>query len=324
VGARSCGAVISTLPPSGFVRTAQASPPATMLGRLLTAVMQAPYFTGECLSARRGATRAFCAAVRRCRCSGDRMWRHPVWFDEATVTRVEPGAGVVVNEHARDRHCLSGRGDGGAVIEVSELVVHHGAAVVLDGVDLTVGAGEMVALVGAAGAGKSTLVNTLARIVRPFRGRVTVRGRLVHLPQGRQLFGHLSVEDNLLLGGRRIRNRDTAPIYQILPALIRLRHRKAALLSSTERHLVAVGRALMRRPDVLVIDELSLGLTPLVAADLARQLQELSTRQGLAILLTEQDMRPALELCARAYVLDAGRVIAEGNPAELAKNLKTN
>lgn len=239
------------------------------------------------------------------------------------MTRIEPDAGAVINDHAQDRCWSSGRGDDDAAIEVSELVVHHRAAVALDGVNLTVRAGEMVALIGAPGAGKSALVNTLARILRPFRGRVSIRGRLVHLPQGRQLFGDLTVEDNLLLGGRRIRNRDTAPIYQILPALIGLRHKRAALLCSTERQLVAVGRALMRRPDVLVIDELSLGLTPPVAADLARQLQELSTRQGLAILLTEQDMWPALELCARAYVLDAGRVIAEGNPTELAKNLET-
>lgn len=251
------------------------------------------------------------------------MRRHPVWFDEAIVTRAKPGAGVVINEHAHDRRWPSGHGADGAMIEVSELVVHHGAAVVLDGVDLTVGAGEMVALIGAAGAGKSALVNTLARIVRPFRGRVTVRGRLVHVPQGRQIFGQLTVEDNLLLGGRRIRNRDTAAIYQILPALARLRHRKAALLSSTERQMVAVGRALMRRPDVLVIDELALGLTPLVAADLARQLRQLSTRQGLAILLTEQNMWLAPDLCTRAYVLDAGRIIAEGNPTELVAKLET-
>lgn len=216
---------------------------------------------------------------------------------------------------------MSGIGDD-AAIEVSDLVVHHRAAVALDGVNLTVRAGEMVALIGAPGAGKSTLVNALARILRPFRGRVAIRGRLVHLPQGRQVFGDLTVEDNLLLGGRRIRNRDTAPIYQILPALIRLRHKKAELLCGTERQMVALGRALMRKPDVLVIDELSLGLTPQVTDDLARQLHQLSTQQGLTILLTDQNMRLAPELCTRAYVLDAGRIIAEGNPTELANKLE--
>jgi branched-chain amino acid transport system ATP-binding protein len=207
------------------------------------------------------------------------------------------------------------------MIEVSELEVRDGTRVALDRVSLVVAGGEMVALVGPSGSGKSTLVKALTRIVRPWRGTVTVRGRLAQVPQGRRLFCDMTVEDNLRLGGWRIRNRDTAPVYEALPALRPLRHRRAAQLSDGEQQLVAVGRALMRRPDVLVIDELSLGLAPVVAADLAGYLRELNTRNGLAVLLIEQNARLALDLCSRAYLMEAGRIVAEGSSTELAAAL---
>ncbi|HEU5475519.1 MAG TPA: ABC transporter ATP-binding protein [Actinophytocola sp.] len=206
------------------------------------------------------------------------------------------------------------------MIEVSDLVVRYGAAVALDGVSLTVAAGELVALIGPNGAGKSTLVKTLSRILRPHSGTVTVHGRLAQVPEGRQLFGDLTVDDNLRLGGWRIRNRDTAPIYEVMPALVPLRHRRAGLLSGGEQQMVAVGRALMRRPDVLVVDELSLGLAPLVIADLVGYLRSLHAERGLAVLLIEQNARLALDLCSRAYVLEAGRIVAQGPSAELAES----
>ncbi|GAB3447402.1 ABC transporter ATP-binding protein [Actinophytocola sediminis] len=203
-------------------------------------------------------------------------------------------------------------------IAVTDLVVRYGAAVALDGVSLTVEDGELVSLIGPNGAGKSTLVNTLSRIVKPHSGSVTVHGRLAHVPEGRQLFGDMTVADNLRLGGWRIRNRDTAPIYEVLPALVNLRDRTAGLLSGGEQQMVAVGRALMGRPDVLVIDELSLGLAPLVIADLVDHLRLLNAERGLAVLLIEQNARLALDLCDRAYVLEAGRIVAEGAAADLA------
>jgi len=206
------------------------------------------------------------------------------------------------------------------MIEVRDLVVRYGPATALDNVSLTVGAGELVALVGPNGAGKSTLVNTLSGILKPVSGTVAVRGRLAHVPEGRQVFGDLTVEDNLRLGGRRYRERDTGPVHAILPRLAELRHRRAGTLSGGEQQMVAVGRALMSRPDVLAIDELSLGLAPLVVADLVRHLRELNTTRGLAVLLIEQNARLALELCSRAYVLEAGRVVAEGPSEELARD----
>ena len=149
---------------------------------------------------------------------------------------------------------------------------------------------------------------------------MTVSGRLAHVPEGRQVFGDLTVEDNLRLGGRKYKERDTAPVHTILPRLKELRHRRAGTLSGGEQQMVAVGRALMSRPDMLAIDELSLGLAPLVVADLAKHLRELNEQRDLAVLLIEQNARLALDLCSRAYVLEAGRIVAEGPSSELARD----
>jgi branched-chain amino acid transport system ATP-binding protein len=203
------------------------------------------------------------------------------------------------------------------VIDVRDLVVRYGPATALDHVSLHVDAGELVALIGPNGAGKSTLVNTLSGILKPATGSVSVLGRLAHVPEGRQVFGDLTVEDNLRLGGRRYRERDTAPVHAILPRLAELKHRRAGTLSGGEQQMVAVGRALMSRPDVLAIDELSLGLAPLVVADLVEHLKHLNAEHSLAVLLIEQNARLALDLCSRAYVLEAGRIVAEGSSSEL-------
>jgi branched-chain amino acid transport system ATP-binding protein len=204
------------------------------------------------------------------------------------------------------------------MIDVVDLTVRYGVAVALDRISLTVGDGEMVALIGPNGAGKSTLVNTLSGILRPAAGEVTIRGRLAQVPEGRQMFPDLTVDDNLRLGGWSIRNRDTAPIYEVLPDLARLRRRRAGSLSGGQPQMVAVGRALMARPDILAVDELSLGLAPLVVADLARHLRALNAERGLAVLLIEQNAHLALDLCTRAYVLEAGRIVATGTSTDLA------
>jgi branched-chain amino acid transport system ATP-binding protein len=215
---------------------------------------------------------------------------------------------------------------GSVIIEVEDLVVRYGAATALDHVSLQVDAGEMVALIGPNGAGKSTLVNTLSGIVKPAAGLVTVRGRLAHVPEGRQMFGELTVDDNLRLGAWKRRNRDTTVIYELFPDLVRLRRQRAESLSGGQQQMVAVGRALMALDatsdgtgsDVLAVDELSLGLAPLVIRDLVQHLRDLNAKRGLALLLIEQNARLALDLCSRAYVLEAGRIVAEGPAAELA------
>jgi branched-chain amino acid transport system ATP-binding protein len=207
-----------------------------------------------------------------------------------------------------------------AMIEVDRLVVRYGAATALDHVSLTVGRGEMVALIGPNGAGKSTLINALSGILIPAGGRLAVRGRLAHVPEGRQLFPDFSVDDNLQLGARRNPDRDTAWVYEFLPALAPRRHQRAGTLSGGQQQMVAIGRALMSQPDTLAIDELSLGLAPKVVADLAQRIARLHRERGLTVLLIEQNAQLALDLCSRAYVLEAGRIVAEGPSAVLANS----
>ena len=206
------------------------------------------------------------------------------------------------------------------MLQVDDLVVRYGSATALDGVGLRVDRGEMVALVGPNGAGKSTLMNALSKIVRPAAGTIRLDGRLAHVPEGRQVFAELSVEDNLRLGAWRSRNRDPARVYEIMPRLFDLRRRLTGTMSGGEQQMVAVGRALMADPDLLAIDELSLGLAPLVVADLARHLRELNSGKGTAILLVEQNARLAFDLCERAYVIESGRIVAEGPSADLARS----
>ncbi|HWA78649.1 MAG TPA: ABC transporter ATP-binding protein [Polyangiaceae bacterium] len=206
------------------------------------------------------------------------------------------------------------------MIEVEDLRVQYGSATALDGVSLSVAAGEMVALVGANGAGKSTLLNTLSGVVQSVSGRIRIAGRFAHVPEGRQLFPDLSVDDNLRLGAFRTRNRDTTWVYELIPELERVRKQLAGSLSGGQQQMVAVARGLMSQPDVIAIDEMSLGLAPLIVRDLARYLSKLNAERGLAVLLVEQSARLALSLCSKAYVLETGRIVAAGPAAELANS----
>ena len=206
------------------------------------------------------------------------------------------------------------------MLRIDDLVVRYGAAVALDGVSLHLDAGEMVALVGPNGAGKSTLLNAVSGLVPPASGTISCDGRLTQVPEGRQMFPDMTVEDNLLLGGWSIRNRDLSEVLDLLPDLSRLRRTKAGRLSGGQQQMVAIGRALMAKPDLLAIDELSLGLAPLVVAELAEHLRFLNSERGTAILLVEQEVSLAFELCPRTCVLEAGRVVAAGPSAELAES----
>jgi len=204
------------------------------------------------------------------------------------------------------------------VLDVHDLVVRYGAATALDGVSLRVDRGEMVALIGPNGAGKSTLLNTICGLLKPASGTFHLDGRVAQVPEGRQLFAEMSVEDNLRLGAWTIRERDPGRAYALFPPLLELRRRIAGTLSGGEQQMVAVGRALMAQPDLLAVDELSLGLAPMVVDDLAQHLVRLNRDKGMAVLLVEQNARLALELCPRAYVLEAGRIALTGSSQELA------
>jgi branched-chain amino acid transport system ATP-binding protein len=248
------------------------------------------------------------------------------------------------------RAAIERGGTEGALLEVRDLSVRYGSIEALRGVSLAVMPGEFVAIVGPNGAGKSTLVNTIAGLLRPARGTVTfdgapigglsparvVRRGIAQVPEGRQVFSELSVEDNLalgafgryfrspvlvdgyarLLGGRGAMAADLARVYRLFPKLHDLRTRPAGTLSGGEQQMLALGRALMSEARLLMIDELSLGLAPLVVRDIAEHLRALNAG-GLTVLLVEQNVNLAFSLAARVYVLENGRVRAEGTPEEL-------
>jgi branched-chain amino acid transport system ATP-binding protein len=237
-----------------------------------------------------------------------------------------------------------------ALIEADELVVRYGPAVAIDGVSLRLDTGERVALVGANGAGKTSLLNAVCGVVRPATGTVRVLGDdvtgkppnqlvrrgVTQVPEGRHVFPTLPVEANLLLGafGRSFRTEVVSStlryarrrgevrmrldrIYSLLPKLYELRERPAGLTSGGEQQMVALGRALMAEPRALAIDELSLGLAPVVVEQLAEFLLRLNDEESVAILLVEQNALLAFDLCERAYVLETGRVALAGTTNEL-------
>jgi branched-chain amino acid transport system ATP-binding protein len=224
-----------------------------------------------------------------------------------------------------------------AILEVRGLTAGFGAGPVLFGVDLDLYPGQLVALIGANGAGKSTLLGVLSGLLPATSGRVTFDGRdltnarpeevvaagLVHVPQGRRLFGTLSVERNLRLGAylRRDRevDRDLSRVLEYFPALKDKLGRDAATLSGGEQQMVAIGRGLMGRPKVLMIDEPSLGLGPKVVERVIEVAKAIN-RDGTSILLVEQDVLLALEAADRGYVLENGRIVLSGPAADLESN----
>jgi branched-chain amino acid transport system ATP-binding protein len=239
------------------------------------------------------------------------------------------------------------------LLEVEQLVVQYGPAVAVDGVSLELDDGERVALIGPNGAGKSSLLNAICGMLKPARGRIRIRGRdltgaspgavvrtgVTQVPEGRQVFPTLAVEANLLLGayGRDFRNELISAtfrymsrkgevaerlerVYTLLPKLRELRERAAGQTSGGEQQMVAIGRALMAEPRLLAVDELSLGLAPLIIQQLSEFLRRLNEEQGVALLLVEQNAQLAFDLCSRAYVLEAGRLVLSGTSEELEAN----
>ena len=237
------------------------------------------------------------------------------------------------------------------LLELDRVVVRYGQAVAVDGVSLTVGERERVALIGPNGAGKTSVLNAVCGVVRPASGRVRIEGRdftgatpaavvrqgITQVPEGRHVFATLPVEANLLLGAygrvfsleivsstlRYVRSRREVRerldrVYELLPKLHELRDRPAARTSGGEQQMVAIGRALMADPRLLAIDELSLGLAPVLVQQLAEFLLRLNEEQGVAILLVDQSASLAFSLCERVYVLETGRVVLEGPSGELA------
>jgi branched-chain amino acid transport system ATP-binding protein len=221
------------------------------------------------------------------------------------------------------------------MLEIDDLSVAYGQRRALDGVSLTVREGEIVTLLGANGSGKSTTLRAISGLVHPQRGRIVYRGRdlaaaspdaivaagIGHVPEGRDIFGEFSVRENLLVGAHTTPRREVdarlADAYAAFPVLRERQGQRAATLSGGEQQMLAIARALMARPRLLLLDEPSLGLAPRLVLEIFRVIERIN-RDGVTVLLVEQNARRALALAARGYVLEIGRVAVSGPSAELA------
>jgi branched-chain amino acid transport system ATP-binding protein len=223
---------------------------------------------------------------------------------------------------------------GEPILRVSELHAGYGRTEILHGVDLTVREGEIVAVLGSNGAGKSTLNRTISGVLRPSRGSILfsnlsiertspasiVAHGLIHVPEGRRIFPNMTVRENLELGSyRRARARRSANLSRALALFPRLAERQSQLagtLSGGEQQMLAIARALMGEPTLLILDEPSLGLSPILVEQLFALIKDINA-EGIAVLLVEQNVVQTLELAQRAYVLENGLFVVHGNAADI-------
>jgi branched-chain amino acid transport system ATP-binding protein len=221
-------------------------------------------------------------------------------------------------------------------LEIDAVDVHYGQVQALHGLSLRVGEGEIVAVLGNNGAGKTTTLSTVSGVVRPTSGRVCAFGDevtmhspweivargIVHVPEGRRIFSRLTVHENLQIGGYLVREQAVtreriAEVYRLLPHLYERRTQQGGTLSGGEQQMLAIGRALVAGPRLLMLDEPSMGLAPLVVAQVMQLIRDINAR-GTAVLLVEQNARAALRIAHRAYVVENGVTMLEGRAAELA------
>ena len=223
------------------------------------------------------------------------------------------------------------------LLAVAGLHAGYGATEILRGVDLTVGAGEIVAVLGANGAGKSTLNRTISGITPAWLGSIRFDAReiardrpaaivaqgLIHVPEGRRIFPNMTVRENLDLGayrrGRTRRDENRARVYAVFPRLAERQSQRAGTLSGGEPQMLAIGRGRMAEPKLLILDEPSLGLSPLLVEELFALIKSINA-EGIALLLVEQNVVQSLEVAQRAYILDNGRFVLEGNAAEIGND----
>ena len=226
------------------------------------------------------------------------------------------------------------------MLRVEKLEVFYGKVQALWGVSFEVRDGEIVALVGANGAGKTTTIKTISGLLRPAAGSILLNDQrldqstpaamvelgVIHVPEGRKLFPQMTVRDNLLLGGyapgaRMQRPQRLNDVFDIFPMLRDRQGQLAGTLSGGEQQMVAIGRGLMAGPKILMLDEPSLGLAPIMVEEMFRVIREINQR-GVTVLLVEQNTENALELAHRGYVLESGRVVLEGSGRDLLANAR--
>jgi branched-chain amino acid transport system ATP-binding protein len=221
------------------------------------------------------------------------------------------------------------------LLRLAGVEARYGPVLALHGVSLSVGEGEVVAILGANGAGKTTTLRAISGTVRrsgellfaggrlPRTPEAVARAGVAHVPEGRGTFAELSVHENLRLGAYTRRNgfdADLQRVYGYFPVLEQRADQQAGTLSGGEQQMLALARALMLRPRLLMLDEPSLGLAPIVVRDLFAIVAKLNEEEGLAVLVVEQNAKLALDLAARAYVLESGRVAVEGTSGELREH----
>jgi branched-chain amino acid transport system ATP-binding protein len=230
---------------------------------------------------------------------------------------------------------------GEPILAVSGLRTGYGMMEILRGIDLVVGHGEIIAVLGANGAGKSTFNRTLSGVVRPWSGSIRFAGAmiererpsaivargLIHVPEGRRIFPNMTVRENLDLGayrrGRARREHNRHKVFSIFPRLAERQTQGAGTLSGGEQQMLAIGRGLMAEPRLLILDEPSLGLSPLLVEELFSLIKAINA-EGIALLLVEQNVVQSLDVADRAYILDNGMFVLEGRAADIRNdpNLK--
>jgi branched-chain amino acid transport system ATP-binding protein len=226
------------------------------------------------------------------------------------------------------------------LLEVDSLHVRYGKAEALRGLSLSVEAGTVVAIVGANGAGKTTLLRTISGLKKPTEGSIRYQNKridglpphriaelgIAHIPEGRMVFAPMTVEENLRIGAHLRRQRaevarDIESMYELFPILRDKRADAAGSLSGGQQQMLAVARALMARPRLILMDEPSIGLSPILVAEVGQIIKDIHS-EGTSVVLVEQNARMALRLASRAYILELGRVILEGDAQELAKDTR--
>jgi branched-chain amino acid transport system ATP-binding protein len=221
------------------------------------------------------------------------------------------------------------------MLKINDINVYYGNIHALKGVSLDINEGEIVTLIGANGAGKSTLLQTISGLLKPKNGEITFQGKsisgkvaqaivkqgLSHVPEGRRVFSNMTVEENLELGAYLRKDKqgireDFEKVYQLFPRLLERRKQLSGTLSGGEQQMLAMGRALMARPRLLLLDEPSMGLAPLLVKTIFRIIEEIN-KSGTTILLVEQNANMALSIADRAYVIETGRIVLSGTANEL-------